>query len=221
MVTSIQGKGTLSDHHPLALGSAELQFPPLRAFFDECDVVLAVGTSGSSVPEGAVCVQVDLAPSPADPTADGVQYICGDASECLSAIARQLTDLSSAPGRAATRAATATAIHAINTERFGPTEQLQPQAGYMSAIRAALPDDAVVISGMNQMGYYARSYCRCYKPRTLLTLTPHITLGAAYPYALGAKLGVDLIDPDAHTPVVAICGDGGFICKYTRNPLLL
>ena len=63
----------------------------------------------------------------------------------------------------------------------------------------------------------ARSYFQCYNPRTFLTLTPHISLGAAYPYALGAKLGVDLIGPDAHTPVVAICGDGGFICTDISN----
>ena len=86
----------------------------------------------------------------------------------------------------------------------------------MAAIRSALPDDAVVISGMNQMGYYCRSYLQCYKPRTLLTVTPHITLGSEYPLALGAKLGVDRRYSDnvssnaPGTPVVSVCGDGGF-----------
>ena len=105
----------------------ELRCPPLRAFFDECDVVLAVGTSGisaplrtsggsSTLPEGSLCMQIDIAPSTADPAA-GMQYICGDASECLRAIATQLADLSSDPARAAGLATTAAAIHAINTER--------------------------------------------------------------------------------------------------------
>ena len=106
------------------------------------------------------------------------------------------------------------AVAAVNAARHGPAEQIEPQAGYVRAIRAALPGDARVISGMNQMGYYCRSYLRCYQPRTLLTLTPHITLGAEYPLALGAKLGVDQLNADSasgrSTPVVSVCGDGGF-----------
>ena len=220
---SYQGKGTLSDRHPLSLGAAELRFPPLKAWVDGCDVVITVGTAGAAVPPDATCVQIDVAPEPTAADRDPSQqlYLQADATQCLEAIVAQLSDLqprassSSSSGAGAAvasrRATTAAAVAEINAERFGPQEQLEPQAGYMAAIRAALPDTAVLVSGMNQMGYYCRSYFHCYEPRTFLTLTPHITLGAAYPYALGAKLGVDLVHgADAGVPCVAICGDGGF-----------
>lgn len=207
VVTSIQGKGTISDRHPLSLGSAELRFAPLNAWVESCDVVLAVGTTSSSMPKGATCIRIDVAAE--GKTSD--LYLCGDARETLEAIISELEDVGTSVRR---DEETERAIAAINAERHGPREQIEPQAGYIAAIRAALPDDAVVISGMNQMGYYCRSYLKCYQPRTLLTLTPHITLGSEYPLALGAKLGVDQRNKDdapmRNTPVVSVCGDGGF-----------
>ena len=38
------------------------------------------------------------------------------------------------------------AIAAINAERHGPQEQIEPQAGYVAAIRAALPDAVVTVA---------------------------------------------------------------------------
>ena len=96
-------------------------------------------------------------------------------------------------------------VAAINEARFNPSKQLQPQWGFMEAIHAALPDDAVVIQGMNQMGYYSRNYFRAKAPNSYLTSSSHGTLGCAYPIALGAKVGC----PDR--VVVSLSGDGGFL----------
>jgi acetolactate synthase-1/2/3 large subunit len=87
--------------------------------------------------------------------------------------------------------------------------QLQPQWDFMQAMRAALPDDAVLVQGMNQMGYYSRNYWPTYAPRSYLTSSSLATLGAAWPLALGAALAVQDYPPAR--PVVAVCGDGGFL----------
>ncbi len=96
-------------------------------------------------------------------------------------------------------------VRALNQKRFAPSKQLQPQWEYMRAIRAALPDDGILVQGMNQMGYYSRNYFPVYQPRTYITASPLATLGAAFPQALGAKVALP------ERAVVAICGDGGFL----------
>ena len=44
VITTAQGKGAISDRHPLSLGLAELRYAPLAAWLAERDVILAVGT---------------------------------------------------------------------------------------------------------------------------------------------------------------------------------
>ena len=96
-------------------------------------------------------------------------------------------------------------VRALNDARFDPAIQLQPQWDLMQAVRAAMPDDGILVQGMNQMGYYSRNYYPVYTPGTYLTASSHSTLGCAYPLALGAKVA----QPDR--AVVALSGDGGFL----------
>ena len=83
--------------------------------------------------------------------------------------------------------------------------KLDPQDGLTAAVRAAVPDDGILISGMTQIGYYSRAHYPVYEPRTYLTSSYFGNLGYAYPTALGAKVA----QPDK--AVVAVSGDGGFL----------
>ena len=96
-------------------------------------------------------------------------------------------------------------MRALRAEREAALPQIQPQHGFTQAIRAAVPDDGIVISGMTQVGYYSRVNYPVYEPRTYLTSSYYGNLGYAYPVALGAKVAC----PDK--AVVAISGDGGFM----------
>jgi acetolactate synthase-1/2/3 large subunit len=88
--------------------------------------------------------------------------------------------------------------------RESPHANLQPLAGFLTAIRHAVPDDGIVVAGMTQVGYYSRPYYPVYQPRTFLTSSYFGNLGYAYPTALGAKVA----RPEA--AVVAISGEGAF-----------
>ena len=68
-----------------------------------------------------------------------------------------------------------------------------------------MPEDGIVISGMTQLGYYARAHYPVYEPRTFITSSYSGNLGYAYPTALGAKVA----KPDK--AVVCLSGDGGFM----------
>ena len=81
----------------------------------------------------------------------------------------------------------------------------EPNASITRSLRAAVPEDAIVIAGMTQIGYYSRPFWPVYRPRTYLTSSYSGNLGFEYPTALGAKVAC----PDR--AVIAICGDGGFM----------
>ena len=200
VVTTAQGKGALSDRHPLALGLAELRYSPLRAWLEERDTILAVGTRTdfTTLLQQAQVIKIDI-----DKTelgqADHVLGIAGDAQVTLQALYESVVNLTGP------RPSAAPAVKALNAQRFDPASQLQPQWALMQAIRAAMPDDGILVQDMNQMGYYSRNYYPVYQPRAYLTGSQLGTLGAAFPLALGAKVA----QPDR--AVVALCGDGGFL----------
>jgi acetolactate synthase-1/2/3 large subunit len=84
-------------------------------------------------------------------------------------------------------------------------EGLEPQAAYGMALRHALPDDAILVHGMTQVGYWCRVGYPVYEPRTFLGSGYQGTLGYELPTALGAQVA----RPDRR--VVVAVGDGGFL----------
>ncbi len=201
VVTTRQGKGSISERHPLSLGMAEMRFQPLRNWLSARDVILAVGTSHYASGEGQQVIRIDV-----DETefgGDEMLTIQGDAYAVMLGLNRAVA--AAGPSRGDKAEAVQGEVAAINEARFEPSRQLQPQWGFMEAIHAALPADAIVIQGMNQMGYYSRNYFRARAPHSYLTSSSHGTLGCAYPIAVGAKVGC----PDR--VVVSLSGDGGFL----------
>ncbi len=199
VVTGREGKGAISDHHPLSLGMAELRFDPLRKWLAQRDVILAVGTT-SRFGEGngkQQIIRIDIDDVDIERRTHNYVGILGDARCCLEDIYRIVSTLTS------DRLSCAAEVHAINAARFDPKIQLQPQWGFMQAIRAAIPDDGIFVQGMNQIGYYSRNYYPVYEPRSYLISAGN--LGVAFPVALGAKIA----KPDK--AVVVVSGDGGFL----------
>lgn len=197
VVTTRSGKGALSDRHPLAVGFAELRDAALRRFVETRDVILAVGLSQDLSRLSVQIVRVDIDPVVA--TNAATVSICADARATLVAILAALPELDNAVSTVAQE------VTMLRAERFNPTRQLQPQWDLMQAIRTALPDDAILVQDMNQMGYYSRNYWATFAPRSYLTSSRLATLGGGWPMALGAQLAA----PDRVT--VALCGDGGFL----------
>src|SRR5258707_13563386 len=82
---------------------------------------------------------------------------------------------------------------------------MEPNASIIKALRAATPENAILVAGMTQLGYYRLPFWPVYEPRTYLSSSFSGNLGYAYPVALGAKVA----RPDR--PVVSVSGDGGFL----------
>ena len=83
--------------------------------------------------------------------------------------------------------------------------RLEPQMGFLQAIRRALPEDGIFVDEVSQMGFASRLALPIEKPRTYLSPGYQDNLGWGFGTALGAKAAMP------HKKVLAIAGDGGFL----------
>ncbi len=202
VIMTSEGKGALSDRHALSLGTMRLRQDPLIDYIAKTDVVLAVGTrlAAPQILSGQTMVQIDVDEAEAGRNYDKTVALVGDAKATLEALYTTLS------GTVPTQPSRADEVVALRQERREHEHaRREPLAGFVKAIRNAMPDDGVLISGMTQVGYYSRPYFPVYEPGTFLTSSYFGNLGYAYPTALGAKVA----RPDA--AVVAVSGDGGFM----------
>ena len=200
VVTSAEGKGSLSDSSDLSLGAAFWRESPLYAHVHAADVVLAVGSRLNLVTfaPGARIIQIDVDPEEIGRNHKNTTGLVGDARATLGAMLERLR--AAGPPRAsqkAEREALRAAIAAMPPQ--------EPQASILKALRAGTPDDAIFVAGMTQIGYDSRPFWPVDHPRTYITSSYSGNLGYAFPVALGAKVA----RPDR--PVVSVSGDGGFL----------
>src|SRR4030095_9262360 len=81
--------------------------------------------------------------------------------------------------------------------------QGEPQISWVRALRAALPEDGILVNEFTQVGYLAQAAFPVYHPRTYIGPGYQGTLGYGFPTALGAKAAFPT------RAVLSINGDGG------------
>ena len=202
VITTAEGKGALDDRHPLALGALRLRNDPIAKEPPHFDVILAIG-SRMAFPawlDGQQVVQIDIDPAELGRNWPDTYGLAGDARTVMQQLDARLSELIPA-----SRPSVAAETAALRERRRATALRPEPQESYLNALRAAVPEDGILVSGMTQLGYYARAFWPTYAPRTFITSGYSGNLGYAYPTALGAKVAC----PDR--PVVAVCGDGGFL----------
>jgi acetolactate synthase-1/2/3 large subunit len=79
------------------------------------------------------------------------------------------------------------------------------QCQVIDQLHRVLGDDAVIVSGITNIGYWSHFAWRLRRPRSYFTASYFATLGFAFPTALGAKVAAPA------RPVVSLSGDGGFM----------
>jgi acetolactate synthase-1/2/3 large subunit len=207
IIVSRNGKGVISDRDDLAVGQlADLE---LRS---GADVILVVGTrflnsmsNPVDVRDDQTVIRIDIDPEEIVRNGRATIEIEADAKAALAGIVDQIS-----PDRAVDREKLAS-VRAIKQSLQERVESVEPQASYAKAIRQTLPDEAVLVSEMTQLGYWSSLGYPVYQPNTFLTCGYQGTLGFGFTLAMGAKVG----KPDV--PVVSMNGDGGF--GFTLNEL--
>jgi len=200
VIESAEGKGAVSDHSDLSLGTAFWRGSPLYAHLHAADVVLAVGSrlALATFAAGQRIIQIDVDGEEIGRNHPNTTGLVGDARATLEALLDRLR--AAAPPRPSLKAER----EALRAQLAAMVTQ-EPQASILKSLRAGTPEDAIFVAGMTQIGYYSRPFWPVYQPRTYLSSSYSGNLGYAYPVALGAKVA----RPDR--PVVSVSGDGGFM----------
>ncbi len=198
VLLTANAKGALSARHRLAFESL-LAAPLVQG----ADVILAVGTRFASIAGWRWRLKADqrLLRIDADPEelvrdVEPQVAVEADARPALDLLADLLP-----PG-----APTAwRGLDELRERARSEVAGLEPQASFVAALRDALPDDAVLVHGMTQVGYWCRVGFPVYEPRTFLGSGYQGTLGFELPTGLGAQVAA----PDRR--VVVVVGDGGLL----------
>ncbi|MBI4531253.1 MAG: thiamine pyrophosphate-binding protein [Candidatus Latescibacteria bacterium] len=210
VLTSINGKGAIPEDHPLSLGNWGM-FEPIRSVVKESDAVLAVGTRFGNRATGRWAVefspdalmQIDIDPSEIGKNYPVALGIVVDAKGILRYLVVLLQKQMSHPSSSTFSVEQIAALrHDVKTQLCteGPVEMK-----LLDDIRKVLPRDTIIANDSTVVTYWGRRSFPVYEPRTFLWPMGSGTIGYGLPAAVGAKVAY----PDR--PVVAICGDGGFL----------
>ena len=200
VVQSAEGKGSVSDHSDLALGAALWPKNALREYLDAADTIFVVGSrcALAAFQPSQKIVQLDVDAEEIGRNHPVAVGLVGDARLTLERLLERLrSDAPPRPSRKREREQLREALAALDTQ--------EPNHSILASLRAGTPEDAVVIAGMTQIGYYSRPFWPVYRPRTYLTSSYSGNLGFEVPTALGAKVA------RPERAVVCITGDGGFM----------
>jgi acetolactate synthase-1/2/3 large subunit len=216
VLTSIMGKGVVSEAHPYCLGHAWDPWGsenPVDALLGAADVALVIGSKLGAqdtnywqmpLPETVIRVDIDpeeVALNYGEPTLPIVAD-AGAASEALVELLRR-REL----GAART---TLDEVEGYRAALRGVAERSENYA-YIAALRDALPDDGIIAQDMTMMSYRMNACFPVHQPRGYLFPSSYGTLGFSVPAALGAKVG------RPKCAVVAVVGDGGY--QFTMQEL--
>ncbi|WP_028923570.1 thiamine pyrophosphate-binding protein [Pseudonocardia acaciae] len=200
VIMSQHGRGALDDRHPLALTSlAGRRVLPLA------DAVLVVGSrfvTGKAVPVStapdATLVLLNAAERDLGEPRRADVALHADARLGLAALRAELD------GAPAARPGVTAELDAAREHAAKEIAEIVPQASWVRALRAAIPEDGILVNELTQVGYLSEVAYPVYHPGTYLTPGYQGTLGYGFPTALGAAVG------NPGRTVVSINGDGGF-----------
>ena len=197
-------KGVIHEGSPFYVGTNYSMVGPADAVFADADALLAVGSrmlfTQRDAPANPPTVQIDV---DAAEIGRNLPVEVGIVADAKTAAAQLLSRLRESSNPKPSRAGR---IAELRSGFFDEMRRIAPaQSRIIAELRDALPDDAIVVSGVTNIGYWSNVFYEVRQPQTYVTSGYFGTLGYAFPTALGAKVG----RPDKK--VVALCGDGGFM----------
>ena len=199
-----RGRGVLDGRSPFSV-----TIPLGRELWGEADVVLGIGTRlfygfhQWGLDDDLKIVRVDADPEEPARVRKPAAALIGDAAPILRRLIAALDG-----HKRASR-------HDEMVERQAKwRSRLEARSRRRSAsyevIRDALGEDGILVEDITQMAFAARVAYPVYKPRTFISPGFQDPLGWGYATALGVQ------DARRDVPVIAICGDGGFMFTATE-----
>jgi acetolactate synthase-1/2/3 large subunit len=221
VATTINGKGSVAETHPLSLGTigANSGRPYAAQVLGEADLVLFIGSKVNYVDTDSwryppladppAVVQIDV-----DPTEIGNTYrvdegLCGDAKMTLADLLRALEEEGSSPperGKWLELISIQRAAWRSRTRRLAESSAVPVMPRRVIAeLEGVLSEEALLVCDPGTPTPFVASEFEVHKPgRRVVIPRAQGGLGYAIPGVVGARLA----KPDL--PVVGLCGDGSF-----------
>jgi acetolactate synthase I/II/III large subunit len=205
VVTTIEGRGSIPEDHPLCLGALTTS-RPVEEIVSGADLVLAVGTrfQGGSTRNWRLSFGGTLAHLDADPAVIGRNYptalpVVGDARIGLETLLGAVGRVSTDPEHAEKARSAAATARAEARAQLG-----EDHCQIMDAIRRHAPRESVIVRDATVPAYlWGDRLLPILQPRTSVR-PASAAIGPGLPLALGAAAG-------SGRPAVLIAGDGGFM----------
>jgi acetolactate synthase I/II/III large subunit len=209
-ITTQMGKGVVDERSPAYIGTAALSADDfVHEAVERADLIVNVGHNVVEKPpflmenNGVRVLHIDAASAQVDPVYFPRHEVVGDIADTFHRLGERLE----APDHwdfSPFQEVRVAAMNHFEEAIRDPSLPLRPLP-LVAAVREAVPEDGIVTldNGMYKL-WFARNY-PTYRPNSILLDNALATMGAGLPAALGARL----VHPDR--PVVAICGDGGFM----------
>jgi acetolactate synthase-1/2/3 large subunit len=212
VATSVNGKGTILDSHPLSVGVVgSYSARCTNQVVSEADLVIYIGShTGDQVthdwrvpPPGTPVVQIDIDPAEIGRSYAGAIGVVGDARQV---VAKLLTTLQDRPAHEAWLDRVQRLVYTWR-EEIEPLRQseaipIRPER-LCKELSELLPANAVLVSDTGYSAIWTATMVTLSRPEQTY-LRAAGSLGWAFPAALGVKCAV----PDR--PVICFTGDGGF-----------
>ncbi|EKS7204779.1 acetolactate synthase large subunit [Enterobacter asburiae] len=209
-VTTQLGKGVVDERHPRFVGNAALSTGDfVHRAFESADLIVNVGHDLSEKPPflmvrgSTEVIHIDYRSAEADTLYFPQLEVTGDIADAVLRIGDALNNTVQwdFTRLLAIREANEVQIaEGADDDRY----PVYPQR-LVADIRRAMPSEGIVAldNGIYKI-WFARNY-KAHKPNTVLLDNALATMGAGLPSAMAAHL----VYPDR--PVIAVCGDGGFM----------
>ena len=212
VATSVNGKGTILDSHPLSVGVVgTYSVRCANQVVAGADLVIYIGSNtGDQVtnnwtvpPVGTPVVQIDIDPAEIGRSYAGAIGVVGDAKTAVTSL---IAALKTKPANEAWQRQVQSLVRAWRDEieplRQSDDVPIRPER-LCKELSDALPEDAVLVADTGYSAIWTATMVTLSHPgQTYLRAAG--SLGWAFPAALGAKCAV----PDR--PVICFTGDGGF-----------
>jgi acetolactate synthase-1/2/3 large subunit len=208
VATTPEGKGAIPEDHPMALGVGYYGHGAPSFAAPRADVILAVGTRLTGQMRGPTAPRAPqrLIHLDVDASVIGKNYpadisLVGHAKPALQmlleAVRTQQVPQERWPRQEVEEI--------IRDSEAWVRQQAPLQCEIIGQLQHVLHDDAIIVSGITNVGYWAHFALRVRRPRTYLSASYFATLGFAFPTALGAKVAAP------NRQVISLSGDGGFM----------
>jgi acetolactate synthase-1/2/3 large subunit len=212
VATSIMGKGSIPEDHPLSIGIVGMHGREANKLIPEADVLLAIGLRFS---DRTVCVldqfcpdaeiiHIDIDSAEIGKNIDVDVPIVADARIAIKEIYSLLKNKLNTNTESSWLEKIIEVKNVLNLDGVLAEEGIKPQK-IIVEIRKILPQNAIVATEVGQNQMWAAQFYKTVKPRTFITSGGLGTMGFGFPASIGAKVA----KPDV--PVVDIAGDGSFI----------